>query len=122
MANAVSVLPFSASTQGQGIKLVATSTPGTLIHTTGTSATVLDQVWLYAFNSDTVPRTITVEFGGATAPDQNIVLPIPSQAGLTLVVPGLSLTGNGSVALTVKAFCPTTAVVTVSGFVNRITP
>ena len=122
MANAVTVLPLSGSTQGQAVKVVATSTPGTLIHTTGTSLTVLDQIWLYAFNSDTLARTLTIEFGGATAPDQNIVASIPAQSGLTTVVPGLLLTGSGSVALTVKAFCGTANVVTVTGFCNRITP
>lgn len=123
MANAVSKSPFSGSTQGEGIKVVATSTPGTLIHTTGTSATNLDEIWLYAFNSDTADRTLTIEFGGATAPDQNIVLPILFKQGLQLVVPGLPLLGNGSVALTVKAFVAGAAnVVIIYGFVLRITP
>lgn len=122
MANSVAKIPFSGSTQGQAIKVAATSTPGTTIHTTGVSATVIDEVWLYAYNSDTVDRNLTIEFGGATAPDQNIVLPIPSKFGLVIVVPGLPLLGSGTVALTVKAFAAATNVVTVSGFVNRITP
>src|SRR5260221_9727319 len=122
MANAVAKIPFSASTQGQGIKVSATATAGTLIHTTGTSATLIDEVWLWAFNSDTADRTLTIEFGGATAPDQNIVVTIPFKSGLVLVVPGLPLLGSGSVALTVKAFASAANVVTISGFVNRITP
>ena len=122
MANAVSRIPFSASTQGQAIKVVATGTPGTLIHTTGTSLTILDEIWLYAFNSDTADRVLTIEFGGPTAPDQNIVLNIPFKSGLVLVVPGLPLTGSGTVALTVKAFAAAANVITVLGFCNRITP
>lgn len=122
MANAVALIPLSGSTQGQPVKVVATSTPGTLIHTTGTSATVVDQIYLFAFNSDTADRTLTVEFGGATAPDQNIVLTVPFKSGLVLVVDGLILLGSGSVALTVKAFGSSASVITISGYVQRITP
>lgn len=122
MANATSLIPFSGSTQGQGIKIVATATAGTLIHTTGVSLTVLDQMWIYLYNSHTADVLTTIEFGGATAPDQNIVLTVPFKSGLVLAVPGLILTGSGSVALTVKAFAATANVVTASGWVYRITP
>jgi len=122
MANAVAKIPFSGSTQGQAIKVAATSTPGTTVHTTGTSATIIDEVWLYLYNSHTADVLVTIEFGGATAPDQNIVLTVPFKTGLVLAVPGLPLLGSGSVALTVKVFAATTNVVTVIGFVNRITP
>jgi hypothetical protein len=122
MANATAILPFSGSTQGQGIKVVQTSTPGTLIHTTGTSATIVDRIYLWAFNSDTVDRAITIEFGGPTAPDQNIIVTVQSKAGQLLVVPGFPLIGNGSVALTVKAFGAAANVLTVSGYILRIQP
>ena len=122
MANAVSKIPFSGSTQGQGIKVVATATAGTTIHTTGTSATVLDEVWLWLFNSTTADVVTTIEFGGATAPDQNIVLTVPFKSGLVMAVPGVSLLGNGTTGLTVKVFAATANVITVTGYVNRITP
>jgi hypothetical protein len=38
-----------------------------------------------------------------------------------LVVPGLILTGTGSAANTVAAYAATTNVITISGYVNRIT-
>lgn len=122
MANAVSKIPFSGSTQGQAIKIAATSTPGTTIHTTGTSATVIDEVWLWLFNAHTADVQVTIEFGGATAPDQNIVLTVPFKSGLVLAVPGLPLLGSGAASLTVKAFAGTTNVITAIGYVNRITP
>ena len=106
---------LSGSTNGAPIKVVATATAGTTVHTA--HATSIDEVHLWAFNSDTQSRTLTVEFGGATAPDQNVVLDIPARAGLVYVIPGLVLTNS----LTVKAFASTTNVVTVSGYVNRIT-
>ena len=111
---------LSGSTQGKGIKVVATATTGTTIHATGTSSTIIDEVWLYAYNSSTGPVSLTVEFGGTTSPDNNIKIDIPPTSGLTLVVPGLILTGTGAAANTVTAFAGTANVLTLSGYVNRI--
>jgi len=47
---------LSGSTQGKGIKVVATASTGTTIHTTGTSSTTVDEVWLYAYNSPPTPH------------------------------------------------------------------
>ena len=44
------------------------------------------------------------------------------EAGLVTIIPGLVLSGSGSVATTVKAFAGTTNVIMLSGYVNRITP
>ena len=122
MANAVSKIPFSGSTQGQAVLIVATATAGTTVHTTGISATVIDEVWLWLYNAHTADVLTTIEFGGATAPNQNIVLTVPFKSGLVMAVPGLPLLGSGAAALTVKVFAATTNVITVSGYVNRITP
>jgi hypothetical protein len=122
MANATALIPFSASTQGQGVKVVATSTAGTTIHTTGTSATIVDRLSIWAYNAHSADVELTIEFGGATAPDQNIVQTITADTGLTLVVDGLILLGNGSAALTVKAFAGTTNVIVLNGYVMRVTP
>ena len=107
---------LGGSTNGRPIKVVATGTAGTTIHTavSGTSST--DEVWLYAVNTDTVTRTLTIEFGGVTSPDDTIVVGIPSKSGLTLVVPGLPLQNS----LVVKAFADAPNVVIITGFVNRI--
>jgi hypothetical protein len=113
-------IPLSGSTNGRGIKVVATASSGTTIHATGTSSTIEDEVWLYAYNSDTTARLLTIQFGGTTAVDDDIKITIPSQVGLTLVVPGLSLTGTGSAANTVRAYAATTNVVTIHGYVNRL--
>lgn len=122
MANATAMIPFSGSTQGQGVKVVATSTAGTLIHTTGTSATVIDRLNIWAYNGHTADVVLTIEFGGATVPDQNIVQTVTVKSGLTLVVDGLILLGDGSAGLTVKAFAAVTNVIVLSGYVMRITP
>jgi hypothetical protein len=122
MANATAMIPFSGSTQGQGVKVVATSTAGTLIHTTGTSGTVIDRLNIWAYNGHTADVVLTIEFGGATVPDQNIVQTVTVKTGLTLVVDGLILLGDGSAALTVKAFAAVANVIVLSGYVMRITP
>lgn len=112
---------LSGSTNGKGISVVATATVGTTIHATGTSATTIDELWLYAVNTHSAALTLTVELGGvAVASDliQQSIAATPS--GLVLVCAGLILTGTGSAALTVTAFCPTTAKIEIFGFVNRI--
>lgn len=110
---------LSGSTDGKPIKIVATATLGTSIHTAvaGTTAGTFDEIWLWAFNSDSSDRVLTIEFGGATVPDQNIVVTITKQAGLVLVVPGLILQ-NG---MAVTAFASAANVLTLSGFVNSMT-
>ena len=110
---------LNGSTDGKPIKVVATATAGTLIHTAvaGQTAGTYDEIWLYAYNGHTADVVLTIEFGGATVPDQNIIVTVGFKSGLMLVVPGLILQ-NG---LTVKAFAGTANVITLSGFVNTIT-
>jgi hypothetical protein len=122
MATAIKT-KLSSSTDGKGIKLVATSTPGTAIHTATSNSTpgaggIWDEIWLWAFNSDTTTaRNLTVEFGGATAPDWNVTQTLPPLSGLVIIVPGLILQNS----TTVKAFASLTNVVTLNGFVNQVT-
>lgn len=108
-------LKLSGSTDGKGIKVVQTATPGDTIHTA--HATDLDEIWLYAVNSQAAAVKLTLEWGEATAPDGNIEVAIPGEVGLLLVIPGLLLTNS----LVVKAFAAVANVVLIHGFVNRIT-
>ena len=119
MATYTKVL-LSGSTQGKAIKVAATATPGTTIHATGTSSSIIDEIWLYAYNSAATATALTIQFGGTTAVDNDIKITIPSLSGLTLVVPGLDLVGTGSAANSVLAFAGTANVVTINGYVNRI--
>ena len=111
---------LSGSTQGRGIKVVATASSGTTIHATGTSSSTIDEVWLYAYNSDTSARLLTIQWGNTTSPDDDIKVTIPLQSGLVLVAPGLTLTGTGSAANTIRAFAAAANVITIHGYVNRI--
>lgn len=111
---------FSGGTDGKGIKVAATATPGTAVHTAvaGTTANTWDELWLWCVNSSAAAVKLTIEFGSATAPDDNIEVTIPAESGLFLVIPGLIL-DNGS---TVKAFAGTTNVLIVHGYVNEVRP
>ena len=111
---AITKLKLSGSTDGRPIKVAATATAGTTIHTA--HASNLDEVWLWAANTDTVTRKLTVEFGGTTAPDDLIEVSVAGESGLLLVVPGLVLTGSA----TIRAFAAAANVVNVVGYVNRI--
>lgn len=108
---------LSGSTDGKGILVVATGTTGTTIHTAVSGTSDLDEIWLYAQNSQTAAVKLTIEWGETAAPNGNIEVTIPGEAGLVLVIPGLLLQ-NG---LLVTAFAATGSVVIIHGFVNRIT-
>jgi hypothetical protein len=108
-------LKLSGSTDGKAVKVAATATAGTTIHTA--HATALDEIWLYAHNSSASIVKLTLEFGGVAAPDDHIEINIgPEGTGLVLVSPGLLLTNS----LVVRAFAATANVVTLTGYVNRI--
>jgi hypothetical protein len=112
-------LTLSASTDGRAIKVAATATPGTTIHTGPSVATTIDEVWLYAMNTDSSPRKLTVEWGGVSSPDDLIEITLPAEPGLVLIAPGLLIKGNAT-PLLVRAFAATADVITIHGYVNRI--
>ncbi len=106
---------------GRMTKVAATATAGTTIHTVANVATTVDEIWLYAMNNDTVDRELTIEFGGVSSPDDLIRFTVPTKDGLYLVVAGLVLQGN-TTPVVVRAFCAAAAnVISIGGYVNRIT-
>ena len=108
---------LSASTNGLGILVVATSTAGTLIHTAVTGTTDLEEIWLYAVNAHSADIKLTLEWGEATEPTGNIEITVPTEAGLMLLVPGLLLQNS----LVLKAFAGTASEIVIHGYANRIT-
>jgi hypothetical protein len=110
---------LSGSTDGKGIIVAATATAGTTIHTGSATATVIDEIWLYAVNTSASAVKLTIEYGGVTAPNDNIEFSVPPEAGLYLIVPALLIKGNAT-PLIVRAFAATANVVVVHGYINRI--
>ena len=113
----VEVIPLSGSTDGRGIKIAATSTPGTLLHTAVSGAGKLDRIYLHIYNSHTAGVAVTIQWGGTTSPDDEVKETIPFRSGLILVMPGLILR-NG---LELRAFAGTTNVLVAHGEVERAT-
>lgn len=109
---------LSASVNGLQIKVVATATPGTLIHTARreTALDFFDEVYLYAVNSSGAGVKLTVEWGTATAPDGNIEVTIPAESGYTLVVPGMLLQNSK----TVRAFAGSANVILINGYIKKL--
>jgi len=112
--------PAGTTGTGLGVKVAATATAGTAIHTASTVSTTIDEIWLYAVNTSTSSVKLTIEWGEATAPDGNIEVTVLPEAGLVTVIPGLLLQGNAT-AKVVRAFAATANVIVLHGFVNRIT-
>jgi hypothetical protein len=112
--------PAGTTGTGLGIKVAATATAGTPIHTAHNVPANIDEIWLYAVNSSASSVKLTIEWGEATAPDGHIEVTVLPEAGLVMVVPGLLLQGNAT-AKVVRAFAATTNVIVIHGFVNRIT-
>jgi len=111
----LSKLKLSGSTDGQQIKVVATATAGTLLHTAVTGTSSLDEIWLWAVNNHSADVTLTIEYGGVAADDQ-IKVVVPFQAGFKQILPGVLLQN----AKVVRAFASVASVVNIQGFVNRI--
>jgi hypothetical protein len=108
---------LSGSTNGKAIKVAATATAGTTIHTAVSGTSSLDEIWLYATNTSASTVKLTLEWGEATAPDGNIEINIGAEGtGLVLVAPGILLQNS----LVIKAFAATANVITLTGYVNRI--
>jgi len=110
---------LSQSSNGGPIAISATSSPGTIIHTTSITASIIDEIWLYATNNDISIRTLTIEVGG-TASNNKITIGIPAQTGLSIILPGTIISGNGSTSSIIRAFSSSSNVVNVLGYINRI--
>lgn len=111
---------LSGSTDGRGILVAATASAGTTIHTGSSTTTTFEEIWLYAVNTSATSVKLTIQWGGTTSPNDDIEATIASESGLILIAPGLILKGNAT-PLVVRAFAATTNVLTIHGYVNRIT-
>lgn len=111
---------LSGSSNGEPVKVAATATAGTTIHTAVTGSTSIDELYLWVTNTDTSARSLTIEFGGVADPDNLVVkaLSIPANSPPIPVVTGLCLNN----AQVVGAFASSANVLLLTGFVNRIQP
>jgi hypothetical protein len=117
MAQAFTEVLLSGGTNGKNIKVVATATAGTLIHTAVAGVSHMDKIWLYAINNHTQDVDLTIEFGGVAVPDDLFKVSLKAYQGLTLIIPGLLLQNS----LIVRAFASVANVVCINGEVHRVT-
>lgn len=110
---------LSGSTDGKGILVSATSSPGTTIHTGPSNTAYIHEVWLYAVNYDTTDRKLTVQWGGTTAGTDDIEYTVKAENGLYLIAPGLPIKGNAT-PLVIRAYAATGTAIVVHGYVNTI--
>ena len=115
-----SKVQLTGSADGTGVELAIDSGTFTTIHTTTTTVSTLDEIWLYASNTDTTDRKFTFKFGGTDSPDDIIEVTVTAESGLMLVIPGLALSGKASTGLILLGACAAASVGTVFGYVNRI--
>lgn len=115
---AMTSVPLSGSTVYGAITIIHGGSPGTTIHSTGTSAAVIDEITLFAANyANDAEYTVYIEWPGSG----QFATVVPISSGLVPVVAGLRLSGTGS-AQTVKAFTTPSgsSKVQIYGFVTRI--
>lgn len=100
-------------------------TPGSpvTIHTTGTSATVLDEIWIYAWSKYGQDMYLDFEIAGVDAFTSNHNVYTNGINTPQLIIPGFILSGTGSAGTTIKVVDQQfSGTVYIMGFVNRITP
>lgn len=110
---------LSGSVDGCGISVSSVSGGGTsgTIHQGVAGTSDIDEVWLYAVNRGTsTVVNLTLEWG-TSGTAGNIKAALVGGDGLMLVAPGLLIQNS----LPITAFAETANVITVHGYVNRIT-
>lgn len=105
---------ITGAVDGLGVKIAATATPGTLIHTADIAAQ--DELWLSVVNTSASAVKLTIEAGGVVDPDNLIEQTIEPEDGLELVIAGHRFT-NSKV---IRAFASVANVLVIYGNVNRI--
>jgi len=108
----------TGAADGLAVKVAATSSTGTTIHTavSGTTVGSFSEIWLWATNTSAAAVQLTIEWGTTTAADGNIIVTVPPKEGLMQVIPGLILHN----AKVVTAFAASANVICLHGFVNEI--
>ena len=109
---------LSGAADGLAVKVAATSSTGTTVHTavSGTTAGSFSEVFLWATNTSSAAVQLTVEWGTTTAADGNIIVTVQPKEGLQAIIPGLIL-HNSKV---VTAFAASSNVILLTGYVNEI--
>lgn len=109
---------LSSSGDGIPIRVIATTSPGTAVHTAVSGTTGLDAIYLWANNASGSAVTLTVEMGNGGAGYQNVAyqVSIPANNIPVAILVGQVL-NNGQL---LKAYASVADVIRLTGFVHRI--
>lgn len=106
---------LSASTNGKQVLVTGVSnTQLTTLHQAVAGATDMDEVYLYAYNSQADDVDLTI-YWGATGQADEVKVTIPFQAGRYLISDGKLLNNS----LNITAFCSSGSGINIDGYVNR---
>lgn len=108
---------LSGSTNGRPVKIAATSSAGTTVHTATSALDEVDSIFLWLTNTDSSARTVTVQWGGTSDPDDSMAKTYTIAANSAPTQIALGQTLNGGVV--VKVFASVTNVVLATGYVVR---
>jgi hypothetical protein len=111
---------LSESTNGGYINVTTSGSPGTLIHTSTSTAGEKDEVWLWGVNNAGSTASVIIEWAGTNDVTDIQQVGIPSANGDQLLIAGKTIAGG----LAIRAYSthPTASVsgVNIGGHVNRI--
>ena len=110
---------LTGSTNGKAIAVIATTSPGTTVHTVATATGIFEDVYLDVLSQATTDRVLTLENGGTATTFRSEHL-IPSQGGPIRVMAGTRYVG--ATGIIVAAFATATGGLLITGAVNRILP
>ena len=116
--SAIERIPISGCSNGRGIKITGTASgTANTIHTATSTAGVIDEVWLYCYNSGSLEYILSLCLGGTTDPDDIVKITTPAKTGDILVLAGECFNGG----VVIKAYADSANYLVVRGYVNRIT-
>lgn len=115
---AISKIPLSVSTDGKPIPITAST--NFVVHTTGISSTIEDNIYLYVWNNGISSTTVKFYIGSTSSPDHAFTITLAANTGITKVFGGYILTGDGSTGRSVFINTGSSSV-SAFGYVNRIT-
>lgn len=111
---------LSGSGAGLGNIPVTTGSGAIAIHTTGTSTTILDEVWLWCHNPGGGGISyVSLYIYNSSGEIQIYAIP---EYSTMLILPGLPLSGTGSSVTTIELQTVSGGSSYAYGYVNRITP
>lgn len=91
------------------------------IHITGTSSTVLDEVWIWAWSQSGLDMTLDFEIAGVGGFQSNHLVATNGINTPQLIIPGLIIAGTGSAGTSIRVTDQAiSGAVYVMGYVNRI--